>query len=273
MARPAILFFRDDRATRLSMLNTLREKLRRYRQIRAMPRVATIATMPTRLESFEQVVERILPQVDRLHVFLDRFETVPDFLLNNSKIVILRSQEAGDLHASGRFLVLQALDTPSIVVVVDDDIRYPANYVARLVNQLAIRSGDAVVGVHGTQFTPPFLSYVADLHRSPFFFHHSKSKVMDELGCGTCAFLSDVMNFDIRTWLYTDANDIQLALEAKRRRLPLVCIKRRSNWLRPIGEEQPDSIWVKTKADHSRQTALMRILMSDAIAGIETPPN
>ena len=127
------------------------------RRIRALRRVATIATMPSRLGTFPTVVARLLPQVDKLFVFLDNFDATPQpFLLAGTPRYHPLAGGRGNLHCNGRFLPLKDLAGPSVVVVVDDDIQYPRNYVSRLINGLAAASGRAVVGVHGRVFKPPY---------------------------------------------------------------------------------------------------------------------
>ena len=222
----------------------LKQLLEAWR-IRSLPRVATIATMPTRIETFARVVARLLPQVDRMFVFLDGFEATPGFLLDDRKITVLRSQEVGELHSTGRFLALRVLEAPSVVLVVDDDIKYPRNYVARMVRRLAAASGKAVIGVHGGIFKPPYESYVTDGTQYHFSSELKEDTRADALGAGTAAFLSEVMDFDVRQWVGYDHSDLQLALEAKRRQVPLICIKRRKKWLRPLAEDRADSLLVE----------------------------
>ena len=211
-------------------------------------------------------VAAILPQVDQLFVFLDGFDEVPALLHDRENITVLRSQDAGDVHAAGRFLMLRSLKRPSVVLVIDDDIHYPEDYVQRLVDALAAVGGKAVVGVHGTVFKPPYRSYITDLERFHFTDLLAKSRVVDELGSGTCAFLSDVLDFDIQAWPRFDANDLLLAIEAKKRGLPLICVARGRQWLRPQGEEQADSIWVSTKRNPAPKSALMRSLICEVTA-------
>ena len=54
--------------------------------IRSLPRVASIATMPTRLLTFLKVLDDILPQVDRAYVYLDHFPRIPSYLLTKPKV-------------------------------------------------------------------------------------------------------------------------------------------------------------------------------------------
>lgn len=245
-------------------------RFRERRRIAALPRIATIATMPSRAETFQRVVERISPQVDRMFVFLDGFDAVPSNLIGREGVTIARSQECrSGLHAAGRFLVLATIETPSVVVSVDDDIDYPRDYVDRLVAALARTGGRAVVGVHGGRFRPPYRNILTDVERFHFARRLLRRTRVDELGSGTCAFLSEVLSFDVDGWRTGVANDLLLAMEAKARGLPLVCIPRRRGWLTPLDEDQADGIWTATRRDPTEKTLLMRELMAEAVARFE----
>ncbi len=234
-----------------------------------LPRIGTIATMPSRLKTFAQVLPVIARQVDRLFVFLDGFENVPDVLKNHSNVTVIRSQDTGDFNSSGRFLCLHYLDRPSVVVSFDDDIHYPSNYVARLVAALERFEGKAVVGVHGTLFLPPFTNYVRD--RKCFHFQTGLLRFTrcEELGAGTAAFCTAALNFDMRTWPTFRSDDGYLALEAKKRQMALWCVPRWRGWLRQIPDPQTFSIWGDTQRDHHEKTALMRQLISERVAAYD----
>jgi hypothetical protein len=84
---------------------------------------------------------------------------------------------------------------------------------------------------------------------------------MHELGAGTCCFRSDVLDIDPRDWEHCNMEDINLAIEAQRRKLPRVAMARPRHWLVPYEHNQPDSLWVKLNKDDTEQTKLMRALM------------
>ncbi|MBG1231093.1 hypothetical protein [Aestuariivirga litoralis] len=225
--------------------------------------------MPSRLETFRKVLPVFVPQVDRIFVFLDGFDAVPDFLTRIPKVTVIRSQEAGDYHVSGRFLFLQHLAEPSVVVSFDDDIRYPRDYVARLVAALDEAGGPAVVGVHGLNFKPPYTNFVSDRVSFHFCKKLEQTIRVDELGAGTIAFRSDVLDFDMRLWKDFTSDDTLIALEAQLRKLPLWCVARRKGWLKPYQESQADSLWLRTKRDPTHKTALMRELIAERVAAYE----
>lgn len=238
-----------------------------------MPRIGTIATMPSRLKTFERILPVISSQVDQLFVFLDGFDTTPPFLAGYGNVSVIRSQDTGDYHSSGRFLCLDRLTVPSVILSFDDDIHYPRNYVARLVDALEKFEGNAVVGLHGNIFLPPFTNYVTD--RKCLRFHAGLRRFTrcDQLGAGTVAFCSDKLNFDVREWPTYRSDDGYLALEAKKRDLPLWSIPRWRGWLKPIRDNQVFSIWENTKRDPTEKSALMRQLVSEKVAAYEAGQN
>lgn len=226
-----------------------------------LPRIATIATMPSRLATFSKVVPAIRAQVDHTFVYLDGFSAVPEFLRGLDNVSVVRAEQAGDLHASSRYLCIRELSEPAIIISVDDDIIYPPDYVANLTRVLEHLQGKAVVGVHGRIFVPPHESYARHASCLAFFSGTKQPQYMHELGAGTCCFRSDMLDIDPRDWEHYNMEDINLAIEAQRRGLHRVAIARPRHWLVPYEHNQPDSLWVKLNENDTEQTKLMRMLM------------
>ena len=229
------------------------------RGIVTMPRVATIATLASRAETFQLVLPVIHAQVDHVFVYLDGYGALPSFLERFDRVTVRRAE---DLHASSRFLCLEDLSAPTVVLTVDDDIIYPPDYVNHLVNALQQLGGQAVVGVHGRIFLPPHQSYVKDAAVLHFARGLEHARQVHELGTGTCAFISSNLELNPRTWARNDMDDIILAIEAQRRRLWRIAVARPARWLTSHAEDQPDSLWVKTLTDDSEQSRRMRTLLS-----------
>jgi|GEM_PF-2416291 len=92
---------------------------------------AHMATFPARSGIFRRVVDAILPQVDRLVVVFNEMSEVPAGIAANDRIeAITTDRDTKDL---GRFFSPPAPD--DIVFLVDDDIHYPADYVARSIER------------------------------------------------------------------------------------------------------------------------------------------
>lgn len=88
---------------------------------------AHLATFPARAGIFRRVVDTILPQVDRLVIVFNEMDQAPADLEADPRIeAITTDRDTKDL---GRFFIRPRPD--DIVFLIDDDIAYPADYVAR----------------------------------------------------------------------------------------------------------------------------------------------
>jgi hypothetical protein len=214
-----------------------------------------MATMPSRSATAPLALRSVLPQVDGLWLFLDRFEEPPPYAAD-PKIRIVRSQDAGDLRANGKFAGAALEEAPCIFFGLDDDIEYPADYCARMSSVVERYRGAAVIGVHAAVMRSPMTSYVRD---TKVFHRRSEQREVagvDVLGSDSVAFHTSTLRFDVRAWPDRNMVDLSFALEARRRAVPLVMLDRRSHWLAALDENQDDSIWVGLQSDDSRQTAL-----------------
>ncbi len=212
--------------------------------------------MPSRSATAPHAIASILPQVDRLWLFLDCFDETPPYA-SDERIRVVRSQDAGDLRANGKFVALLLEEEPFTFFGCDDDIEYPVDYCSRLCSSLD-RYGDVVVGVHAAVLRVPPNSYARDLkvlHRRS---RQDRVAGVDLLGSDSVAFHSATLEFDVRRWPDVNMVDLSFALEARRRAIPLVMVDRPAHWLRALAENQDDSIWVGVLADDSRQTELAR---------------
>ena len=227
----------------------------------ALPRIAGMATMPSRVDTAEGALATILPQIDMLWLFLDRFDEIPSFA-RDERIRVLRSQEAGDLRANGKLLGVALTDEPCTFFGVDDDIAYPPDYCRTLETYVDRYEGRAAIGVHGAVLREPMTSYARDtkvLHRrSP----QDCLREVDLLGSDSLAFRTSTLRFDVREWGDVNMVDLSFAHVARRRSIPLLMIPRPAHWLSALDENQADSIWVGVLRDDSRQTVLARELLA-----------
>jgi len=229
--------------------------------VRSLPRVAAIATLASRQETFEKVLPVIRAQVDHVFIYLDGYASPPAFLQGLDRVTVRHAEAVGDLHCSSRFLCLRELAGPAVVAIVDDDIVYPQNYVAAMTEALQQLGGNAVVGVHGRIFVPPHRSYVTDALIQGFAAGSAQPCHVHELGTGTSAFVSDRLPIDPREWDRHDMDDIVVATEAQKRGLPRVTVPRPPGWLKPLAESQADSLWARAQKDDSEQSRRMRALL------------
>jgi len=109
-----------------------------------------LAAIPSRTESLHKVILSILPQADAVNVYLNGFETVPQFLYH-PKIHCYKSQEeVGDLGDAGKFYRVASLK--GYIFTVDDDLVYPKDYAETLIRQIERFKRKAVITCHGRRF-------------------------------------------------------------------------------------------------------------------------
>jgi hypothetical protein len=222
---------------------------------------AGMATMPTRIRTFRLAVASILPQVDRLFLFLDRFpETVRP---EHPKITVLRSQEYGDLRANGKLLGLTLLPEPGCYLTVDDDILYPPTYAETMTQHLSKLGGGRVAGLHGSHLNRDgFESYLRGrmvVHRDRRLDRYCH---VDIVATCSAAFRTEELHFDVRQWKRTNMVDLHFAIECQKRGLERVAVPRERKWVQTLGSSQEDSIYARLKRDDSVQTELARELIA-----------
>lgn len=228
-----------------------------------LPRIGGLATMPSRLESVRQALPNILPQVDRLYLYLDQYDHVPAEFTAHSKIVpLLRKEGERPMGTSGKLLGLKAVSSPCLYFCFDDDILYPASYVDRLAAALHRHRYRVVVGVHARVFTPPIRSYIRDGRILNFKDGLTIDAVVDELGSGTIAFHSRCIALDPDRWAYLNILDLMLTIEAMRQDVPLVAVRRTRGFVQAIAENQEDSLYREVLKDDVIQTALLQTTMA-----------
>jgi hypothetical protein len=224
------------------------------------PLIAGMATMPSRAALLPRALEAVLPQIDRLHLFLDRFDDVPA-CARDVKIIVYRSQEAGDLRANGKLLGLAEAPADALYFTMDDDIAYPRNYTARMAAHMARYDHAIALGVHGLRLHAPITRYLESRRAHP----RAKPLVIDRamhiLGTDTVVIPKALATFDVRAWDAVNMVDLNFAYELAQRRIPRVIINRRRRWVHDAAPAGSDSIFAALKKDDTRQTDLARKLL------------
>jgi hypothetical protein len=116
----------------------------------------------------------------------------------------------------------------------------------------------AVVGFQASLFSTPHLSYARDRSILHFGRMNYVDHSVDELGTGTIGFCTEYLKFHPRDWPYHDMADLMVAIEAVKQQVPKIVIRRPDSFLKPLEENQADSIQSRLVKDDTRQTAIMR---------------
>jgi peptidoglycan/xylan/chitin deacetylase (PgdA/CDA1 family) len=217
--------------------------------------VAGMATLPSRAATLPAALRSIVHQVDRLYLYLDGHQEVPEAARNDVRVIPIFSRDEPNLASGGKFLGLIREPERCLYVSTDDDIVYPPDYVARLAGRLSALGSRAIVGVHGVILRRPLASYLRD--REVFHFADALyyDRAVNVLGTGTMMFDTAVFRFDVRNLGQLNMTDLNVAVEAARSGLPMICVARMRNFLLALEEGQSGSIYSRLEKDDSRQTS------------------
>lgn len=192
---------------------------------------ATMATMPARMNSLEETVASILPQVNELHIYLNDFTFIPGFL-QHEKIKLYKSQEyAGDLGDAGKYFTADQIKGYHFTI--DDDIIYPANYISIMIEAIEKYQRKAIITTHGRRFKQfPVKSYY---HADADSYRCDGQLVKDEKihvgGSGVMAYHTDTIKFSISNFKVTNMADIWVAIKCQNEGIPIICIAHKRAWI------------------------------------------
>jgi len=228
-----------------------------------------MATYPARRDRLDRQVRHLATMVDYLVVVLNEYDEIPDVFANLKNVMPIVPEE--DLKDTGKFLPLSS-DPDDIVVLFDDDIDYPDDYVERIAAGLKEQEarhgiGHVAVGYHGTIYRPfwPALRENLSRTRGPFdlvkillrplirkrgvstvvlSFTHGLAapRRVHQLGTGTLAVRSAAMPGFEQMKTAKRMVDIRLAVLHAAGEICQVALPRPEGWLRQ-GREVGESIW------------------------------
>lgn len=193
--------------------------------------IASMATMPSRIKALSQAVLSLINQVDELRIYLNEFESIPNFLLH-PKITVFRSQEhLGDLGDVGKFY--KAEDIEGYHLTADDDIIYPPDYVNYMVSQVELEGRKAVISAHGRTFSAfPVQSYYrAEGLRISCLKTLDKNINVHVIGTGVMAYHTDTLKIPHRIFKFTNMSDIWVSLYCTNLGIPKIICAHKKGWL------------------------------------------
>ncbi|SFV34232.1 FkbM family methyltransferase [Hyphomicrobium facile] len=195
---------------------------------------ASLASLPSRRDMLADCVASLLHQSDKIRVFLNGYDTVPDFL-KHERIEVRRSQDWDDRGDAGKFFWLDAVENDGYRLVVDDDLIYPPDFARVLTTRVAKQNNRVLVGLHGVLIRQPMRSYHEQTSRArTFHFAHAlaEERTVHILGTGVLCFHSSAVKMRSADFLYCNSADIWLALYAQRHRIPMITPARPQHWVR-----------------------------------------
>lgn len=113
--------------------------------------VANMASYPARAPQLRQSLPVIAAQADRVHLVLNEYDGVPDWIAALANVVCHLPDE--DLKDVGKFAVCDA--DADLIFLVDDDLNYPVDYIARSLERLdRFGTTGIIAGYHASRYLP-----------------------------------------------------------------------------------------------------------------------
>lgn len=216
---------------------------------------AFMATLPGRAGIAKQAVASILPQVDELQIVLNNFSGVDviDLFGVGKNIRLVDHDNTG---ADGSRFINIDLCPPGYVLVFDDDIIYPADYVATLIAAHK-KYGGMVCPMGKILKKRPIQSYYKDTLISLRTFDAVPSDTPVQVP-GACGILWHNSEVKISTKdMLIPNSDLCLAKYAKDNGIRCTVVKHKADWLTNLwtGEvTREESIYGKYRRNDSIQT-------------------
>ncbi|MEI6160516.1 MAG: glycosyltransferase family 25 protein [Roseococcus sp.] len=199
----------------------------RLRHELGAPVIASMASIPDRREMLEDAVGSLLPQCDRVRVFLNGYEDVPEFL-NHPRVDVRRSQDWDDKGDAGKFGWVDALEEPGYRIIVDDDLIFAPHFVRHMVEGLRRYGNQAFVALHGVLLRQPVSAYYAPQSRSTFHFGNPLrgDRTVHVLGTNAFCCHSEVLKLRWADFGHRNMADIFVARFAQRHGIPMIALER-----------------------------------------------
>ena len=202
--------------------------------------IASLASIPERSALLADTVASLLAQCAIVRVFLNGYPGVPPFL-RHPRVQVRRSQDWDDRGDAGKFAWVAERDEAEWRIIADDDLIYPPDFAARMVEAVRRHERPVIAGVHGILLKQPFEHYYEPRSRHVF---HFQSRLLQErtvhvLGTNTVCYHSDTVAMSPGDFMFPNMADLFLARYAHRRGIAMVTVARPRNWVRQnsTGEE------------------------------------
>lgn len=209
----------------------------------------SLTTIASREKSLEQVIKTLLPQVDKINVYLHGYTSKPDFLVND-KIRLEFDWEYGDRKDNDKFYFLK--DTKQgYHIIVDDDLIFTKDFVSKIVKECKRYKNKVVVGYHGRIIGQlPIASYYLDSTVYPCLGTVPEDVAVDVLGTGCICYHTGLkIQFDIAV-KECFMSDIHFSMYCKEKEIPMIVLKHEEGYIKHYPIDMKETIFAaESKSD------------------------
>ncbi len=193
-------------------------------------RTALLASVKEREEQLKIVLDAIYDQVDFIHLVLNWYEKIPEWLLDKPKIIPHLNTENKNAHDA----IWSFVPKDGYVLIFDDDLLYPKNYVSKMIEGIERHERRAILTCHGSNIKRPVESYLESRYTYGFSDPLERDIFVDIVGCGVCAFHASTIQPTLQDFLIPFCRDIYFSLLAAKKKVKIVCLRRPQGWILPL---------------------------------------
>lgn len=197
--------------------------------------VACLATIPSRSKQLKLVCESLLPQVDRLFIYFNKYEDsdVPLWAKSMGKIEYETSSSGnyGDLGDVGKFYfcseeMKDKYKINDVVLTCDDDIIYPEWYAQKTVDLIRGEYIGKLISYHGSVILRRNISYHNSRSRRSYLVKDTVYRPVPVHvgGTGCMCFETTTFRPSLSMFIHTNMSDIFVAKWASNNNVPIVVI-------------------------------------------------
>jgi hypothetical protein len=213
-------------------------------------RIGQIATYPGRIGNLPAMLESVGSQLDEIHVVLNQYSAAQRRRLPKlANVDYLVPDE--DLKDTGKFL--RRAGANEYVFLMDDDLIFPTDYVATLIEaHQALPSARVAVGVHGVIYSDLFEGAAPSRFVAKFDKALAKPILVNQLGTGCLMLRGDLMppfEFMQSSQRFVD---VRFARYCHENGIGMLCVGRAAGWVQD--QEPEESIFESyTRVHHGEQ--------------------
>jgi hypothetical protein len=196
-----------------------------------------MSTIAWREPGLARAIASILPQVDRLNVFLQGYATAPA-CLDDPRVVVVRDADAPESAALGASAKFHWLWRGEVAdgyhFAVDDDLEYPPDYVSYCVHKIEEYGRRPIVGFHGAIYNPVVDSYFNDRALWKYDEECDSDRFVHMLGTGTTAHHTSAIRLSPADFPEPNSCDLFMGIAAQKQSVPMLCLARPAEYLKPL---------------------------------------
>ncbi len=218
-----------------------------------VPRIAGVATIPSREATFRQMLASVADQVDRLHVYLSGHVGYLKGLPN-----IVQHKVDGDPYGdAGKFIGLDdAYTRKGYYLTFDDDLLYPPDYVETMIDGIERYRRKEVCSFHGRSFENlPIQNYYRGATQRHYCLRDvARDEQVDVPGTGCMGFHTSALELSMEDFPSRNMADVHMAVALRCQGVAAVCLKHADGWIKHLDIDHGKSLYNLHKDDCQEQT-------------------